>query len=102
LQLDTVDATLTFSTNSIPMFGFEPQVIGRTFSLPVKKLSKPIKGNTGVFVVVVNSITPGVLPTDLTETRKQYAQSMSGRVENSVYNALIKKGNVEDKRYRFF
>ena len=81
---------------------YEPQVIGKTFSLPAKKLSKPIKGNTGVFVVIVNSITPGVLPTDLAETQKQYAQTMAGRVENSVYTALIKKGNVEDKRYRFF
>jgi peptidyl-prolyl cis-trans isomerase D len=77
-------------------------VIGRAFASPLNKLSKPIVGNSGVYVMVVNAITPVPAPADWKDTKSQVTQSFTGRVENGVYNALMKKGNVEDKRYRFF
>ncbi len=101
LNADSAGA-ITFSSYSVPNYGYEPKVIGRSFSTPVNKLSKPIIGNTGVYVIVVKSVTPGVLPTDLKDTKSQVLQSIVGRVDNGVNTALMKKGNVEDKRYRFF
>ena len=29
-------------------------------------------------------------------------ESLQGRVDNGVYSSMLKKGNVDDKRYRFF
>ena len=93
---------ITFSSYSIPNHGYEPKVIGRAFATPLNKLSKPIVGNSGVYVMVVNAITPTPAPTDWKDAKAQTTQTFTGRVENGVYNALMKKGNVEDKRYRFF
>ena len=95
-------STITFSSYAIPNYGYEPKVIGRAFASPLNKLSKPVVGSGGVFVFVVSSVTPGVAPTEWKDTKNQVAQSMAGRVDNGVYTALLKKGNVEDKRYRFF
>ena len=50
----------------------------------------------------MSSITPGVAPTEWKDAKSQVVQSLAGRVDNGVYNAILKKGNVEDKRYRFF
>ena len=101
LKADT-NALITFSSNSITNYGNEPKVIGRAFGSPLNKLSKPIVGLNGVFVMQVSSITPGVAPKDWKEIKSQVTQSLAGRVDNGVYSAILKKGNVEDKRYRFF
>lgn len=101
LPADT-NASITFSSYSIPNHGYEPKVIGRALGSSLNKLSKPIVGLNGVFVMQVSSITPGVAPTDWKETKSQVVQSLAGRVDNGVYTAILKKGNVEDKRYRFF
>lgn len=96
------NTSITFSSYSIPNYGYEPKVIGRAMASPLNKLSKPIVGINGVFVIQVSSITPGVAPKDWKESKSQVAQSLTGRVDNGVYSAILKKGNVEDKRYRFF
>ena len=101
LPADT-NAAITFSSYSIPNYGYEPKVIGRAFGSPLNKLTKPIVGLNGVFVMQVSSITPGVAPTDWKDTKSQISQLLSGRVDNGVYTAILKKGNIEDKRYRFF
>jgi hypothetical protein len=50
----------------------------------------------------VSSLTPGVAPTDWKDAKNQVVQSLAGRVDSGVYTAILKKGNVDDKRYRFF
>ena len=101
LPADT-NALITFSSYSIPNYGYEPKVIGRALGSPINKLSKPIVGSNGVFVLQVSSLTPGVTPTDWKDAKSQVVQSLTGRVDNGVYSAILKKGNVDDKRYRFF
>jgi len=101
LPADT-NAAITFSSYAIPNHGYEPKVIGRALGSSINKLSKPIVGINGVFVLQVSSITPGVVPTDWKDAKSQVVQSLAGRVDSGVYTAILKKGNVEDKRYRFF
>jgi peptidyl-prolyl cis-trans isomerase D len=101
LPADT-NALITFSSYAIPNHGYEPKVIGRALGSSLNKITKPIVGINGVFVMQVSSITPGVAPTDWKDAKSQVVQSLSGRVDNGVYSAILKKGNVDDKRYRFF
>jgi peptidyl-prolyl cis-trans isomerase D len=101
LPADT-NAAITFSSYAIPNHGYEPKVIGRALGSSLNKLSKPIVGINGVFVLQVSSITPGVVPTDWKDAKSQVVQSLAGRVDSGVYTAILKKGNVDDKRYRFF
>jgi len=47
---------LAFATFNIPNLGQEPNVSGTVFTLAEGKISTPIKGKTGVFVVVVDKL----------------------------------------------
>ena len=101
LPADT-NAAITFSSYAIPNHGYEPKVIGRALGSSINKLSKPILGINGVFVMQVSSITPGVAPKEWKDAKNQVVQTLAGRVDSGVYTAILKKGNVDDKRYRFF
>ncbi len=101
LPADT-NASISFSSYSIPNYGYEPKVIGRAFGSSLNKLSKPIVGINGVFVIQVSTITPGVAPKEWKDAKNQVVQTLAGRVDSGVYTAILKKGNVDDKRYRFF
>lgn len=96
-------ATLTFGSYSVPNYGFEPKLIGSITASKAAKLSEPIRGNTGVYVYVVETITEAPAPpADLKEYKKTLASNLQGRVDNGVYSSMLKKGKVDDKRYRFF
>ena len=52
------DSTLTFDAQIINGIGNEPKVAGAAFDKDYQtKVSPPIAGNTGVFVIKVNSVS---------------------------------------------
>jgi len=96
-------ATVTFGSYSVPNYGFEPKLIGTITASKAGKLSEPVRGNSGVYVYVVETITEAPAPpADLKEYKKSLASNLQGRVDNGVYSSMLKKGKVDDKRYRFF
>jgi peptidyl-prolyl cis-trans isomerase D len=95
--------SMTFSAYSVPSMGLEPAVIGKTFAIAQNKLSEPIKGKSGMYVIVVESIAKTAdLPADLKEQKQSLVSSLSGRVDSNVNSALVKTAKVEDMRYKFF
>jgi peptidyl-prolyl cis-trans isomerase D len=95
--------TLTFGSYSLPNYGYEPKLVGTIPYAKPNVLSGPVKGNGGVYVYVVEAVTEAPqMTTDIKEMKKQLASTNQGRVDMGVYNSLLKKANVEDKRYRFF
>jgi peptidyl-prolyl cis-trans isomerase D len=95
--------SMTFSAYSVPSMGLEPEVIGKTFAIAKNKLSGPIKGKSGMYVIVVESITKNAeMPADLKEQKLNLVSSLSGRVDSNVNSALVKIAKVEDMRYKFF
>jgi peptidyl-prolyl cis-trans isomerase D len=102
LTVDT-SASVNFGSYSLGAYGYEPKLIGAIPYSAKNKLSGPVRGNSGVYVYVVENITEAPAPpADLKEYKKQLASSLQSRVDNGVYSSLMKKANVEDKRYRFF
>ncbi len=96
-------AMVTFGSYSVPNYGYEPKLIGTITAAKASKLSEPVRGNTGVYVYVVETITEAPAPpADLKEYKKSLASNLQGRVDNGVYSSMLKKGKVDDKRYRFF
>jgi peptidyl-prolyl cis-trans isomerase D len=101
----TADTTLGvhFSTYTLENHGFEPKVIGAISGGKAGTFAEPVRGNKGVFLVFVerheNSVTP---PTDWTETKRQVASAIRGRADTNIYNSILKKGNVDDKRSLYF
>jgi peptidyl-prolyl cis-trans isomerase D len=96
-------SSVTFGSYSVPNYGYEPKLIGAITSSKTAKLSEPVRGNSGVYVYVVETINEAPAPpADLKEYKKSLSANQQGRVDNGVYSSMLKKAKVDDKRYRFF
>jgi peptidyl-prolyl cis-trans isomerase D len=99
------DSTLTFDAQIINGIGNEPKVAGAAFDKNFQtKVSPPIAGNTGVFVIKVNSVsakTP-LAPELLSQQRQQeYSRNLQSALGQS-FNSLKKMTKVKDLRSKFF
>jgi peptidyl-prolyl cis-trans isomerase D len=80
--------------------GQEPRVVGNAFALATNKLSAPIEGNTGVYVVKnISTVKAPVLKDHAPYVAKLKAQS-AGDV-NRVVPALKGNAKIEDNRKQF-
>lgn len=80
--------------------GQEPKVVGNAFALATNKLSAPIEGNTGVYVVKNISITKApALKSHATYVSQIKSQSASD--VNRVIPALKGNAKIEDNRSQF-
>lgn len=94
-------ANVTFMSPYLPGIGLEANLVGSLFSLEKGKLSKPIKGSSGVFVVVVDNFVAPPEVKDFTDARKQLTKQLSNR-SYELFNALKEKANVIDNRGKFY
>ena len=99
------DSTLTFNAVIINGVGNEPKVAGAAFNKDYQtKVSPPIAGNTGVFVIKVNSIStkpPAPLAVAQQQKNMKQNQLMQSALGKS-FEALKKKADIKDKRSKFF
>ncbi len=93
-----------FSSYSLPGLGFEPDVQGSITVVDKNKLSEPIDGIRGVYVVNVKSRIDTSDKTNAEREReKSYLYSLiSSRVRYEVYNAIKKNTEIKDNRARFY
>ncbi|MEO6329839.1 MAG: peptidylprolyl isomerase, partial [Ginsengibacter sp.] len=105
------DSTLTFNALIINGVGNEPKVAGASFNKEYqKKVSPPIEGNTGVFVIKVNNISSkpadpqGVISQMKSAKMMELIQGGQQRqgALGSSFNALKKMADIKDKRSKFF
>lgn len=99
------DSTLTFNAVIINGIGNEPLVAGAAFNKEYQtKVSPPIAGNTGVFVIKVNSVaikTEDPIAVANQQKDLRVGQQRNAEAGNS-FNALKKLADIKDKRSRFF
>jgi len=92
---------INFNSFSIPGVGLEPAVIGTVASLDVDQVSEPIKGNNGVFVVMVTSETENPTGT-LASEQTRLAQTLNYRASSQVFQAHRNAVEIVDKRAKFY
>ena len=103
LIVQAMDAdNINFTNGYIPSVGNEPRLIGSAFALKQGQLSKPIKGENGVYMVTVKSMTEPAAAKDFDNNRRQILEQRKGRSEYEVFNALKEKANIEDNRGKFY
>ena len=96
-------AEVSFNSFQIPGAGIEPRVIAAASVTEQGKLSMPIEGNQGVYVLMVNSRTnEEVTPEMVQEARTNMAQMNLYRANYQAVQAIIKHGEVKDQRYKFY
>lgn len=92
---------ISFNSFSIPGAGIEPAVIGTVVELPENKISKPVEGENGVYVLMVTAISNK--EDDTPESEKESLKTIYlTRVNYDTYNALLEKADVKDKRSKFY
>jgi len=89
---------VVFANPVIPGQSAEYKVVGTLFGMQPNKLSKPIIGDRGVFIVSVdNFINPAPL-TNAVRQKQTLGQALAQRADNGVFDALKDKANVKDYR----
>ncbi|MBP6584265.1 MAG: peptidylprolyl isomerase [Flavobacterium sp.] len=91
---------ITLENANLPNVGQEKKVVGTAFSTAVNKISAPIEGNSGVYVVQTKVITKApVLKShaDYIAKVKSQVSGYSGR----VIPALKDEAEIEDNRIKF-
>ncbi len=101
-KVDTA-TDINFMARNIPGFGRENEVIGKLFTLEVEKISKPVKGNNAVFVIVIDEIKD---PKDI-NVYSIYANQMKTAFKTKVtsngpYRALEENTEIIDNRLMYY
>ena len=99
-QVETAPS-VQFAAYAIPGMGQEPRINGMAYNLKQGEMSIPIEGQTGVFVIQVESVTPAPETTDYTAIKTQLEQNYAGTT-SSLLEALKDKFGVVDKRYKMY
>ncbi len=96
---------LLLSSSAFSDAGFDPEAVGRIFGMKQGQTSKPFKGEAGVLVVKVVTLTdaPAVdAKTDLATYKQQIEGRTMGRAQYYIGEALKAVGNVKDDRAKAF
>ncbi|MBU3926638.1 MAG: peptidyl-prolyl cis-trans isomerase, partial [Bacteroidetes bacterium] len=92
-----------FSSRNLKGYGAENQVIGSVFGLPDGKVSQPIIGNAGVFMVRLNSLTKAAEPASLDQVINTMQNAFKQSIDQEqAYRALEESLNLVDNRIRFY
>lgn len=100
LQVQQAD-NISFSSFSLPGVGVEPDVIVNALEIEKGKVSKPIKGANGVFVLSVTEKIPAGELNEASE-KDRLTQTTQSKVDYQAFEALKKAANVVDKRIKFY
>lgn len=84
----------------LPNAGFEPKVVGAAFGATINKVSKPIEGNSGVYVISTNSITKAPAAKDYT-TQMTNLKNIANQGAGTIFTSLKDKAKIEDNRIEF-
>ena len=94
-------SNINFNSFSVPGLGMEPAVIGAVTTLDVDKVSEPIKGNNGVYVVKVTSVNQSDNE-NLESEKTRLAQNLNFRATSQAFEAQRKAAEIVDKRSKFY
>lgn len=94
---------ISFNSFQIPGAGIEPRVIGAASISEQGKISEPIEGNQGVFLIMVNNRSQEEVTPEMVQTTKQgMAQANMYRANYQAMQAIMKNGEIKDTRYKFY
>ena len=101
-EVQTADS-VNFSAFVVPALGSEPQFIGAAFNKQIlNKLSDPIAGHSGVFVVRPEGVSGAGNLGQTAESQKQQTEQMLKQQASQAVMALRKAADVKDNRAKFY
>lgn len=96
--------SISFGSTFIPNVGNEMKVLGASFNKDYQtKISGPIKGEIGVFVIKVNNISAVPNPNFDVKTQQQaIEQQMGAMFGYRIIEIMKKSADIKDNRIKFF
>ncbi|CAN5840444.1 SurA N-terminal domain-containing protein [soil metagenome] len=104
IQQAGADSSITMSAQLINGIGIEPKLIGASFNKDYQtKVSPPIPGSSGVYLVKVNSIQakPADTPAAAAQQLTGKMNTLRGQVGN-WFEGLKKQATIKDKRSTYY
>jgi peptidyl-prolyl cis-trans isomerase D len=101
IEMAGADSSLTFSSQMIANIGDEPKLIGASFNKENQaKVSAPIAGNSGVYVIKVNSIGTKSIDTPAAATQK--LSTLRSQVGAGWFEGLKNQATIKDNRSKYY
>ncbi|HOZ29292.1 MAG TPA: peptidylprolyl isomerase [Bacteroidales bacterium] len=100
LNVDTL-TNISFSSLSLPGLGIEPNVNGIISTISLNTVSKPIKGNSGVFIVKVFNSVKAPEKTDFSSEQLSSMRNYASQTYK-IFGAIEKKAEISDFRAKYF
>jgi peptidyl-prolyl cis-trans isomerase D len=102
MGLNVQEATqINFRSYTVPGAGSEPALIAAASASKQGIVAGPVKGENGVYMLMVNSVTTSA-GEDLKLLQDRLAATFRMRGSYEAYEALRKSANIVDKRYKFY
>lgn len=93
---------IVFANPILPGASQENKVVGAVFGSSPGKLSKPIEGEQGVYVFVVDGFTNPAPLANVFKQKEQLSQGLIQRAPGEAFRVLKDKAEVKDNRVNFF
>jgi peptidyl-prolyl cis-trans isomerase D len=102
MGLNVQEATqINFRSYTLPGVGSEPDLVAAASAAKQGIVSGPVKGNNGVYMFFVNSLTTSDSG-DMKLLQERLMTTLEMRGNYEAYEALRKAANIVDKRYKFY
>ena len=99
VKIDT--SQISFASANIPNYGHEPNVTGQIFALKKGQMSAPIKGEQGVYVVILDEIQEAPATKEYENQKRQLSMNFQSRTYQ-ISNILQEKAGIKDDRMLFY
>jgi peptidyl-prolyl cis-trans isomerase D len=97
------DSTLTFAASIINGIGQEPKLIGAAFNKAYQsKVSEPIAGTNGVYVIKVNSVSTKPIDALAEKQSQDKARAIAQQMSYGWFESLKKLATIKDERSKIF
>jgi peptidyl-prolyl cis-trans isomerase D len=93
---------VTFGSPYIQNAGFEPAVVGTLANMTPNQTSAPIKGTSGIYVVMLESVQKPAPITDVPAQKTKVLTNLTSRAESGSADVLKDKANVIDNRFKHY
>jgi len=93
---------ISMTNTFIPGMGNEPEVVGKAFELDPSSISKPIVGNSGVYVIQPLSTQAAPAANNIPMLRSGLATTTKSQVNFKILENLKKRAKITDERTKFF
>lgn len=92
----------SFANNFMPSMGRELNVLGKITKAKIGEMLPPIKGERGVYLVVVDSVSTAPGMDNVEAMKMNLGMQISQRAQNEALAALRERVEITDKRYQFY